>query len=310
MLVRASPAVTSTSGETALRPPQGQVALPARRPSVYLVGLRGILRDPFALTAVATLVVVLLAALTAPVLAPYDPADQNLAARLRPPAWYERGSFNHLLGTDQLGRDILSRIIYGARVSSTVGLSVILLGGIVGTGVGLCAGFFGGRLETVIVAVIDVVLSFPSLLLALTIVAVLGPNITTLVLALSLRGWVVYARMARGQALALSQFQFVEAARSIGAPSTWILARHLLPNLLPSIMTIAVLELARVVLAESSLSFLGLGVQPPTPAWGTMLAEGREVFRIAWWTAVFPGLAILITVLGVNLLGDGLDAGW
>ncbi len=285
----------------------GTVAQPTRpvgRPSVYVDALRGMLRDPFAVVALGVLLVVGVAAATGSLLAPHDPLDQSLSARLRPPAWQERGSLNHLLGTDQLGRDILSRMVYGAQVSATVGLAVILLGGVFGTGLGLCAGFFGGRFDTVAVAVIDVVLSFPSLLLALTIVAVLGPNITTLVLALTLRGWVVYARVARGQALALSRFQFVEAARSIGAPSAWIVARHLLPNLLPSIMTIAVLELARVVLAESSLSFLGLGIQPPGISWGLMLAEGRNYMLTANWLVTLPGLAIALTVLSVNILAS------
>jgi ABC-type dipeptide/oligopeptide/nickel transport system permease subunit len=241
---------------------------------------------------------------TGPLLAPHDPIGQTLSARLRPPAWQERGSLTHLLGTDQLGRDILSRMIFGAQVSATVGLAVILLGGILGTAAGLCAGFFGGRFETVVVALVDVVLAFPSLLLALTIVAVLGPNITTVILALTLRGWVIFARMARGQALALSQFQFVEAARCIGAPSRWILARHLLPNLVPSIITIAVLDLARVVLAESSLSFLGLGIQPPGMSWGLMLAEGRNYMLTANWLVTLPGLAIALTVLSVNILAS------
>jgi peptide/nickel transport system permease protein len=262
------------------------------------------LRDPFAVLALVVLIVVGLAAATGPLLAPHDPVGQTLSARLRPPAWQERGSLNHLLGTDQLGRDILSRMIFGAQVSATVGLAVILLGGVLGTAAGLCAGFFGGRFETVVVALIDVVLAFPSLLLALTIVAVLGPNITTVILALTLRGWVIFARMARGQALALSQFQFVEAARCIGAPSRWILARHLLPNLVPSIITIAVLDLARVVLAESSLSFLGLGIQPPGMSWGLMLAEGRNYMLTANWLVTLPGLAIALTVLSVNILAS------
>ncbi len=274
------------------------------RPSIYAGAIRLMLRDPFALAALAILAVVALAAVTGPFLSPYDPTDQNLGARLRPPAWQERGSLSHPLGTDQLGRDIVSRMIHGARVSATVGLAVILLGGVFGTAIGLSAGFFGGRFETVVVALIDVVLSFPSLLLALTIVAVLGPSVGTLILALAMRGWVVYARMARGQALALSQFQFVEAARSVGAPSLWIISRHLLPNLMPSIMTIAVLELARVVLAESSLSFIGLGIQPPGMSWGLMLAEGRNYMLTANWLVTLPGLAIALTVLSVNILAS------
>jgi ABC-type dipeptide/oligopeptide/nickel transport system permease subunit len=274
----------------------------SRRPSVYLLAWKRMLRDPFAVMALAVLAVVVVAALTGPLLAPHDPVDQTLSARLRPPVWQERGSVNYLFGTDQLGRDIVSRMIYGAQVSATVGVAVVLLGGLFGTAIGMAAGFFGGRFDTIVVAVIDVVLSFPSLLLALTIVAVLGPNLTTVILALSVRGWVIFARMARGQALALTQFQFVEAARSIGVPSRGILSRHLLPNLVPSIITVAVLDLARVILAESALSFLGLGVQPPGMSWGLMLAEGRNYMLTANWLVTLPGLAIALTVLSVNIL--------
>jgi ABC-type dipeptide/oligopeptide/nickel transport system permease subunit len=279
-------------------------AMPARRPSVTAQAFRQMRRDPFAVFALVVLVVVGVVAVAGHLLVPHDPLDQNLVARLRPPAWEARGSPEHLFGTDQLGRDILSRMMIGAQVSAAVGLAVILFAGVFGTAVGLSAGFFGGRLDTAIVAVVDVVLSFPSILLALTIVTVLGPNIYTVILALTLRAWVVYARVARGQALALSQFQFVEAARSVGAPAYWILARHLLPNLLPSIVTIGVLELARVVLAESSLSFLGLGIQPPGISWGMMLSEGRNYMLTANWLVTLPGLAIVLTVLSVNILAS------
>jgi peptide/nickel transport system permease protein len=198
----------------------------------------------------------------------------------------------------------LSRLIYGARVSATVGLTVVTLGAVVGTAIGLCAGYFGGRIDNLIVGIVDIVLSFPGLLLALTIVAMLGPTITTVILALSMRGWVVYARVARGQAMALSKFQFIEAAQSIGAPAPWVLFRHLLPNLLPSIVTVAVLELARMVLAESSLSFLGLGVQPPGISWGLMLAEGRNYMLTAPWLVTLPGVAIALTVLSANIISS------
>lgn len=271
---------------------------------VYRRAFADLRRDPIAVTAAGVLLVVGVASLLGPVIAPYDPVDQDLVARLRPPFWQERGGLDHPLGTDNLGRDILSRMIHGSRVSTTIGLLVVMVGVVVGTALGLCAGFFGGRLEAVIVGVVDVVLAFPLLLMALTIVAVLGPTITTLILALSLRGWVVYARVARGQTLALSRFQFVEAARGIGAPAPRILLRHLLPNLLPSIMTVAVLELARMVLAESSLSFLGLGVQPPGISWGLMLAEGRNYMLTAPWLVTLPGVAIAVTVLSVNVLAS------
>lgn len=278
--------------------------LPTARPRPMVRrALGGLGHDPVLLIAGAVVLSVGIAAVAGPFIAPHDPTEQDLMARLQPPAW-ESGGLDHLLGTDQLGRDILSRIIYGARVSVVIGLSVVLLGACVGTLLGLCAGFFGGRLDTATCAIVDVVLSFPTLLLALTIVAVMGPTLTTLILALSLRGWVVYARVARGQTLALSHFQFIEASRAIGAPPPRILTRHLLPNLLPSLLTVAVLELARVVLAESSLSFLGLGVQPPGISWGLMLAEGRNYMLTASWLVTLPGLAIATTVLSVNLLAS------
>ena len=274
------------------------------RPSVYWRALRGLRRDPFAIAGLIVLAIALGAAVLGPYVSPYDPVDQDLAARLRPPFWQERGALAHPLGTDNLGRDILSRLIYGARVSATVGLTVITLGAVFGTAIGLCAGYFGGKIDNLIVGIVDIVLSFPGLLLALTVVAMLGPTITTVILALSMRGWVVYARVARGQALALSKFQFIEAAQSIGAPAPWVLARHLLPNLLPSIVTVAVLELARMVLAESSLSFLGLGVQPPGISWGLMLAEGRNYMLTAPWLVTLPGVAIALTVLSANIISS------
>ena len=291
----------AASGTAAVSAPA--VMVPGRTP-VYRRALAELARDPIAITAVVVLLLVIVAALIGPFIAPYDPTDQDLLARLSPPAWQARGTIEHPLGTDNLGRDILSRLIYGARVSVSVGLVVVLLGAIVGTALGLCAGYFGGRFETFVVAIVDVGLSFPLLLLALTVVAVLGPTTTTVITALAMRGWVVFARVARGQTLALKHSQFIEATRSIGAPNLWILARHLLPNLLPSIMTVAVLELARMVLAESSLSFLGLGVQPPGISWGLMLAEGRNYMLTAPWLVTTPGLVIAATVLSVNILAS------
>lgn len=275
-----------------------------RRPSALRMAGRALLRDPFAIGASVVVTLVIFCALFGPQVVPYDPTDQEIAYRLRPPMWQDRGTAAHPLGTDQLGRDILSRMIYGARVSVVVGLIVVFIGGSVGTVLGVSAGFFGGRLEAAVIGAVDVILSFPGLLLALIIAATFGATIPTMILALSLRGWVVYARITRGQTLSLNQYQFVEAARCIGAPSSRILAKHMLPNLLPSIVTIAVLELARVVLAESSLSFLGLGVQPPGVSWGLMLAEGRNYMLTANWLVTLPGLAIAATVLGVNILAS------
>ena len=274
------------------------------RASLVVRLIRSVGRDPFAIAGTIVLAVAVISALVGPYISPYDPVDQDLRARLRPPFWQDQGSLSHPLGTDNLGRDIASRLIYGARVSAAVGVTVVTLGAVFGTALGIIAGYCGGKIDNLIVGIVDVVLSFPGLLLALTVVAMLGPTITTVILALSMRGWVVYARVARGQALALSQYQFVESARSIGAPSAWILARHILPNLLPSVVTVAVLELARMVLAESSLSFLGLGVQPPGISWGLMLAEGRNYMLTAPWLVTLPGVAIALTVLSANILSS------
>jgi ABC-type dipeptide/oligopeptide/nickel transport system permease subunit len=299
-MLASSPSSSSAAiAEVAARP-----AGRRERPSVYWRVAAGLRRDPIAVAGLLVLLVALAAATIGPSVTPYDPVDQDLTSRLRPPFWQERGSLMHPLGTDNLGRDIASRLIYGARISMTVGLIVVTVAAVLGSLLGIAAGYFGGRLDNVIVGVVDVVLSFPGLLLALTIVAVLGPTVYTVMLALSMRAWVVYARVARGQALALSHYQFVEAAQSIGAPSPWILARHILPNLLPSVVTVAVLELARMVLAESSLSFLGLGVQPPGISWGLMLAEGRNYMLTAPWLVTLPGVAIALTVLSANVLAS------
>jgi len=275
-----------------------------RRQSVYVQAARELRKDPFALAALVILGLVLIAAVAGPVLMPADPLDQSLRDRLKPPIWHEGGTAAHLFGTDQLGRDIFSRMIDGARVSVMIGMTVVLIASVLGTTLGLLAGFVGGRLEMVIGTVTDVILSFPGLLMALTIVTVLSPSIGTLILALSIRGWVVYARVSRGQTLALKHFQYVEAARTIGAPTLRILGQHMLPNLFPSIMTIAILELARMILAESSLSFIGLGVQAPRISWGLMLAEGREYMLTANWLVTLPGVAIALTVLSFNILAS------
>jgi peptide/nickel transport system permease protein len=275
-----------------------------RRKSLYSQTVRELRRDPFAMAAIVVLTLVLVAAIAGPVIMPADPLDQSLRDRLKPPVWHENGTWLHLFGTDQLGRDIFSRMISGARVSVMIGLSIVVISGVVGTTLGLLAGFKGGKVEMIIGTATDVILSFPGLLMALTIVTVLSPSIGTLILALSIRGWVVYARVSRGQTLALSQHQFIEAARTIGAPTPRILARHLLPNLFPSIMTIAILELARMILAESSLSFIGLGVQAPRISWGLMLAEGREYMLTANWLVTLPGVAIALTVLSFNILSS------
>lgn len=255
------------------------------------------------------LVIVLLnvvVALSAPVLAPHDPLDQDVARRLLPPVWLAGGGREYLLGTDQLGRDILSRIIYGSRISLLIGLLSVVLSLPIGVGVGLLAGYFTGRFDDITMRIADIQLAFPFILLAITIAGVLGPSPRNVILILAVGGWVVYARLARGQALSLREKEFIEAARSLGGGSFRILFRHMLPNVVSPIIVVGTFGVAQMILLESSLSFLGLGVQPPTPSWGGMLNDGRAYITGAWWLTTFPGAAIMLTVLGINFVGDWL----
>jgi len=254
---------------------------------------------------IVTLVVVVAAA--APALAPHDFKRQQLSKALRPPFWVAGADRVHPLGTDQLGRDLLSRIIFGARTSVLVGAGGASIAGTLGVALGLLAGFAGRRLDDLIMRIVDVQLSFPPILLVIAIMAFIGQSLLNVVLVLGLVTWVQYARVVRGVTLMVREQDFVEGARALGASGARIVLRHVLPGVVPATAVIATVNASTLILAEASLSFLGLGVQPPTPALGNMLAEGREVFRLAWWNAVFPGLAILTTVLGVNMLGDALD---
>lgn len=242
----------------------------------------------------------LLAAVVGPWLAPHDPNLQQLERRLQGP------SSAHPLGLDELGRDILSRLLHGARVSVGVGLAVVLLAGTVGTLLGAVSGYFGGLVDTLLMRLTDVFLAFPGILLAIALVAVLGPALSHVVLALVVIGWVGYARLVRGQVLQLREAEFVLAARAAGVPAHRVLCRHVLPNVLPVLLVQASLGMAGAVLAEASLSFLGLGIQPPTPSWGAMINAGRGHLLDAPHLSLFPGLAILATVMGLNFLGDAL----
>jgi peptide/nickel transport system permease protein len=250
---------------------------------------------------------VMLTALAAPLLAPRDYAEQQLSKSLLPPFWEAGAEAAYPLGTDHLGRDLLSRIIVGARTSLIVGAGGVLIAGTIGIALGLVAGYYGRRVDDLIMRLVDVQLSFPPIFLVIAIMAVIGQSLRNVVLVLGVVTWVQYARVVRASTLSVKQREFVEAARSLGAGGPRIILRHVLPNILPPVVVIATVNVSTLILAEAALSYLGLGVQPPTPAWGTMLSEGREVYRIAWWNAVFPGLAILVTVLGVNLLGDGFE---
>ena len=241
-----------------------------------------------------------LAAVIGPWLVPYDPSAQELALRLEGP------SRLHWLGLDELGRDILARVTSGARISLFVGLVVVSVSASIGAAMGALAGYYGGIIDEAISRVIDILLAFPGLLLAIALVAVLGPSLTNVVIALSLIGWVGYARVARAQVLQAREFEYVVAARAIGAATPRILIRHVLPAALPALTVQATLGMGGAILSEAALSFLGLGVQPPTPSWGAMLNYGRVHVLDAPHLTVFPGLAIAIVVLGLNLLGDSL----
>ncbi len=254
-------------------------------------------------TGAILVVLVLCTAVFAPLVAE-DPTLQAPDARFAPPALFDGGAWDHPLGTDNLGRDILSRVIYGARVSVAAGLLVVLAAASFGSVMGALAGFFGGVVDTLIMRVVDFQLSFPFVLLAIIFMAIFGPGFLNIIIALAIALWVNYARLVRGETLKLRELEFVQAARSIGVSRLTIVRHHVLPNVLPSIMVLATLDVAFVIIYEASLSFLGLGIQPPTPSWGIMLNEGRNYLDEAWWMSVFPATAIILTSLGINLLGD------
>jgi ABC-type dipeptide/oligopeptide/nickel transport system permease subunit len=267
---------------------------------------RKFVRNPAAIAGALILLVVIGAAIFAPYVAPHEPTRQSLIRRFTPPVWAEGGKASYLLGTDQVGRDILSRMIHGARVSLIVGISAVLVSLIVGVTLGLLSGFLQGRVDTVIMTVVDVTLSFPQLLLALAFVAALGPSLVTIIVVLGLTGWERYTRVVRAEVLALREKDFVEAARAIGASPARTLLRHLLPNTFSSIIVMSTLQVAQAILQEAALSFLGVGTGSAYPTWGQMIALGRDFVSVAWWLPTFPGLAILLTVLAINLVGDRL----
>jgi peptide/nickel transport system permease protein len=262
--------------------------------------MKRLLRN-FAFTSGAILTIALIVvALAAPLLAPFDPNAQDTFRRLEPP------SRQHLLGLDDLGRDVLSRIVWGARVSLRVGFSVVILASIIGITLGAMAGYFGGGVDTVVMRITDILLAFPGILLAIALVAVLGPSLNNVILALATIGWVGYARLVRGQVLKVREMEFVTAAKALGARSPRVIVRHVLPNVINPVIVMATLGLAGAILAEAALSFLGLGVQPPTPSWGAMLTAGRRYLGLANHLAIYPGIAIMLAVMGLNFLGDGL----
>ena len=265
---------------------------------------RALVHDKLALAAAIFLILLVFSAIFAPWVAPFDPDAQSLFMRNMPPMTMpeEGGTIPHLLGTDQLGRDELSRLIFGGRISLAVGLASVLISGSVGTLLGLLAGFYRGHVDDAIMRLVDIQMGFPSLLLALFVLYVVGGGVWNVIFILAVTRWMVYARVTRGLVLTYRENVFVEAARATGATDRRIILRHLLPNLLSPILVLATLEVAYVILTEAALSFLGLGIQPPMSSWGLMLSQGRQYITTAWWLVTFPGLAILLTALSLNLL--------
>ena len=289
--------------------PSNVAALSARPPR-RSVWLRSLKKSPVGLLGALLVLLVVVIAIFAPVIAPHDPTELNLKARLLPPIGSEQSDPAYLLGTDQLGRDVLSRLIYGSRVSVIVGLFGTAVALLIGVSLGLLSGYAGGAIDAFISRVVDTFMAIPFILLAMAVVGVIGPRqgsgLATLIVVLGITGWVTFARVVRGEVLGVKKREYVESARSIGQRPLLMVTRHVLPNVTASIIILATLQIGTVIIAESALSFLGLGVQPPTITWGLMLAEGRDYLATAWWLATFPGLAITLTVLGVILLGDWL----
>jgi peptide/nickel transport system permease protein len=257
----------------------------------------------FSLGVIGAFVVV---ALLAPLLGLSSPQEQSLRKRFRPPVWEERGTWEHPLGTDRLGRDMLSRIIWGARVSLAAGVVTVLLASAFGAAVGLVAGYYGGRVDIALMRFTDATMSFPVILLALILAVTVGPSFTNVVVAIAVILWARYARVIRAQVLTLMQLDFIAQSRIAGAGGWRIITRHLFPNTLNTLVVLVTLQIGYVIIVEASLSFLGAGIPPPTPAWGSMISEGREYVTSAWWASFFPGLAILLVVLAFNLIGDWL----
>lgn len=269
----------------------------------YLKMLR---RDPRLSLSATYLILVILAALFGPWVVPYDPNAQSLALRLQPPAWMDGGTWDHLLGTDQLGRDLLSRIIIGSRVSLLVGFATVIVGTLIGGTVGILSGYFEGVFDSVIMRLADIQLSFPYILLTLAVIAVLGPGLLTVIGVLGVASWPAYARIARGATMSIRHREFVTSAISLGNTFPGILMRHVTPNIAGSLVILATLQISQMMMAEAALSFLGVGVPITTPTWGGMLNEGQQYIFGAWWLTAFPGLALTSVVIAFNFLGDGL----
>ena len=291
----------------ALREMEGEEFEERRFPFLHTLHglLEDLVHDRVALLGACGIALLIILAVFAPAIAPHDPTQQSLRARLLPPVWAEEGAPEYLLGTDQLGRDLLSRIIYGARTSMVIGLSVVIVTAVFGTLTGVIAGYYGGAVDNIIMRWVDIQTAFPGLLVAITIIAMIGPSMRNLIIVLAINGWMIFARIVRGITLSQREQAFVKAAQVTGSGDGRIIFVHILPNLISPVLTIFVMEMARIILAEAALSFLGLGIQPPDSSWGLILAQGRDYIVRAWWLVTFPGIAIALTVLFINMV-----AGW
>jgi peptide/nickel transport system permease protein len=290
----------------ALPGPLAHAAEVSRRVPWYRQRLWRTLRRGGGVFNVLFLLTMTFAAVAAPWITHQDPTFGEPAKRLRPPAWQEGGSQESPLGTDQLGRDVYTRLVHGARISLVVGLGTVLISALLGSSVGLVAGYFEGRFGTGLMRLADIQLAFPFLLLALAVVASVGPGLLNVILILGIAGWATFARVVRAQVLSIKQREYVEAVRALGAAEPTIVARHVVPNVLTPIIVLATATVANNIVVEASLTFLGLGVQATLPSWGSMLADARDYLAVAWWMGIFPGLALMLTVLAINLLGDWL----
>ncbi len=268
--------------------------------------LRLLVRSRTAMIGFIILIFLLLVAIFQEQFATQDPNKQSLRARMLPPAWEENGDPAYLLGTDQLGRDILSRMVYGTRISLFVGFAGVVISTVIGTVLGLISGYYGGIVDSIIMRIVDIFLAFPFLLLAITFVVTLGPSLQNLIFVLGFTGWVSYARLVRGQTLSGKEQEYIMAARALGASNARIIFKHILPNLLAPIIILSSMEIGLYIMTESSLTFLGMGVPSTIPTWGNMLATGRNYLSNAWWLSTLPGLCIILTVLAFNFIGDWL----
>ncbi|HNW02023.1 MAG TPA: ABC transporter permease [Burkholderiaceae bacterium] len=267
---------------------------------------RRFMADRFAVAAAGVVILFVLTALFAPWISPQDPNDSDLLRRLQPPVWMEGGEWAYALGCDALGRDLLSRIIHGTRISIFIGAAVVLIATGLGIVTGLLSGYLGGWVDSVISRVVDILLAFPYLLFAIGLMAMMGPGLQNIIIALAYKEWVIPCRLVRGETLALRSVEYVEAARAVGASPRYIMLREILPNILSPVIVVSTIRMAHVIILEASLSFLGIGVQPPTASWGSLVADGRSFIWDAWWISTFSGFAILILVLAINVASQGL----